>query len=56
MTAVQKIEKAVQGLPDKELKAFRTWFDEYDSNAWDKQFEQDAQNVKLDLLAEEKWQ
>jgi len=53
MTTVQEIEKAVQGLPENELRSFRTWFDEYDSNAWDKQFEQDAQNGKLDFLTDE---
>jgi hypothetical protein len=53
MTTVQEIEIAVQGLPEKELNSFRTWFDECDSNASDKQFEQDAQSGKLDLLAGE---
>jgi hypothetical protein len=53
MTTVQEIAKAVQGLPEKELNSFRTWFDEYDLNAWDKQFELDAQSGKLDLLAGE---
>lgn len=53
MTTVQEIEKAVQDLPENELYSFRTWFDAYDSNAWDKQFEQDVQNGKLDFLADE---
>jgi len=53
MITVQEIEKAVQDLPDQELYSFRTWFDEYDSNAWDKHFEQDVQSGKLALLADE---
>jgi len=53
MTTVQEIEKAVQGLPENELYSFRTWFDEYASNVWEKNFEQDVQSGKLDLLADE---
>ena len=53
MTTVQEIEQAVQGLPENELYSFRTWFDEYASNVWEKNFEQDVQSGKLNLLAEE---
>ncbi|MEI6647867.1 MAG: hypothetical protein WCP12_17655 [bacterium] len=53
MTTVQEIEKAIQGLPENELYSFRTWFDEYASSVWEKNFEQDVQRGKLDQLADE---
>ena len=53
MTTVQEIEKAVQSLPEPELGTFRAWFEDFDANAWDKQFDQDAQSGKLDALADE---
>jgi hypothetical protein len=30
---------------------FRSWFAEFDANDWDRQFESDARNGKLDGLA-----
>ena len=53
MKTVQEIEKAVQGLPENELYSFRAWFDEYASSVWEKNFEQDVQSGKLDVLAAE---
>ena len=35
-----------------ELQAFRKWFWDFDAEAWDRQFEKDAQSGKLDSLAE----
>lgn len=53
MTTVQEIEKAVQRLPERELDSFRSWFEEFDARAWDKQFEQDVQSGRLDALADQ---
>ncbi len=53
MTTIQEIEKAVTHLPKSDLNKFRTWFDEFDSNAWDKQFEEDVQSEKLNRLADQ---
>jgi len=53
MITVEEIEKAVQGLPEKELYSFRAWFDEYASSLWERNFEQDVQSGKLDALADE---
>lgn len=52
MTKVQRLEQEIKGLTPSELSAFREWFHEYDSVAWDKQIEQDAAANKLDKLAE----
>ena len=49
MTTVQEIEQAVAHLPGKELLSFR--FEEFDAKAWDRQFEQDVQNGRLDAMA-----
>ena len=38
-------------LSSEELRAFREWFAQFDAEVWDRQFESDAQNGKLDELA-----
>lgn len=53
MTNVQEIESAIQRLSREELSAFRTWFEEFDADAWDRQLEEDANAGRLDALAEE---
>ena len=52
MTTVQEIEDAVAHLPDSELGKFRAWFVEFDAEAWDREFEEDAQGGRLDRLAD----
>ena len=53
MTTVAEITGAVRRLPKKELARFRKWFAEYDAAAWDRQFEQDVADGRLDALARE---
>jgi hypothetical protein len=53
MTAIEKLERAVQKLSREELAAFRDWFRKYDSDEWDRQIEKDVRSGKLDSLAEE---
>lgn len=53
MSTVKDIEAAISKLSREELSAFRTWFTEFDAEAWDKQFEQDARAGRLDGLADE---
>jgi len=52
MTTVQEIEDAVAHLPDPELGRFRTWYAEFDAEAWDREFERDAKSGKLESLAD----
>ena len=52
MSPVTDIEAAVEELSKEDLSRFREWFLEFDANAWDRQFEQDAGSGKLDSLAE----
>jgi hypothetical protein len=53
MTKIEKLEREVQKLSRAELAAFRDWFRQYDSDAWDRQIEEDVRAGKLDSLAEE---
>ena len=50
--SIQELEQAVTELPPKELARFRTWFDEFDAQVWDKQWEADAESGKLETIAE----
>jgi hypothetical protein len=52
MTKIQRLERAIKELTPDELAAFRKWFQEYDSEVWDEQTEQDVAAGKLDKLAE----
>ena len=53
MTTISEIEEAVRRLSRADLAAFREWFDRFDAEAWDRQFEQDAHEGRLDDLANE---
>ena len=53
MNLVSEIEVAVKKLSRDELSAFRDWFQEFDAEAWDKQFEADVAAGRLNALAEE---
>ena len=49
---VEDIEKAITQLPQDQLKEFRAWYEQFDSDAWDEQIERDAAAGKLDSLAD----
>jgi hypothetical protein len=53
MNVISKIEVAVAKLSREDLSVFRDWFQEFDVQAWDKQFENDVSAGRLDALAEE---
>jgi hypothetical protein len=53
MTTVSEIEEAVRRLSRADLAAFREWFDRFDAEAWDRQFEDDVREGRLDHLANE---
>ena len=48
---VEEIEKAISQLPQSQLIQFRSWYEKFDSDAWDKQIEKDIVGGKLDDLA-----
>ncbi len=51
VTKVQKLEKEIKALSEKEFAELRNWFLELDSDKWDEQIERDAKSGKLDALA-----
>ena len=53
MSTVKEIEAAVSRLSQDELSKFRSWFVEFDAEAWDRQLEEDVAAGRLDQLAEE---
>ena len=53
MSRIEDIESQVKELAPDELAVFRKWFQEFDSELWDRQVESDATAGRLDNLAEE---
>jgi hypothetical protein len=53
MSKVEKLEREIASLSQKELSEFRRWYAEFDGEVWDRQFEADAQSGALDELADE---
>ena len=53
MSSVEQIESAVAQLSPEKLAAFRSWFADFDAEAWDRQFEKDAVAGRLDALGDE---
>jgi hypothetical protein len=53
MNTVAEIEDAIGKLPEKDLAKLRAWFAEFDAANWDRQFEQDVAEGRLDALADE---
>jgi len=43
----------VTQLSREDLTAFRTWFADYDAEAWDMQFQKDVAAGRLDVLGDE---
>ncbi len=52
MSKVESIEQQIKTLSPEELAKFRTWYDAFDAQAWDKQFSADVEAGKLDALAD----
>ena len=52
MSTITEIEKAIRKLPPKDLAALRKWFAEFDAEMWDRQFEDDVKEGRLDKLAQ----
>ena len=50
---IEQIKEAVLQLPPADLASFCAWFNELDSDIWDKQFELDVTEGHLDALANE---
>jgi predicted nucleotidyltransferase len=53
MGRVEELEQAIQGLSGQELKEFRRWYQEFDTEARDRQMKAVSRAGKLDAPAEE---
>ena len=49
---LSELEKTISALPPNDLSKFREWFLEFDAKNWDRQFEEDVADGRLDKLAE----
>jgi len=52
MSNVESIEQQIKTLSPEELAKFRVWYASFDAQAWDAQFNTDAEAGKLDSIAE----
>ena len=50
---IEQIKAAVLQLSPEDSVVLRSWFDEFDADIWDKQFELDVAEGRLDALANE---
>ena len=50
---VEEIENAVTCLSRKDLARFRAWYDEFEAKVWDRQFDADAKEGRLDKIADQ---
>ena len=53
ISKIEELKREIQKLDRTELASLREWFQEYDSDEWDRQIEEDARTGKLDKLADE---
>ncbi len=53
MSSIEEIEDAISRLPTEHLAELRAWFADFDARSWDRQIERDADEGRLDALAEE---
>uniref|UniRef100_A0ACD5H2N7 Uncharacterized protein n=1 Tax=Desertifilum tharense IPPAS B-1220 TaxID=1781255 RepID=A0ACD5H2N7_9CYAN len=53
MSNLKEIEAAILSLPSSEFEKLRLWFLDLDYERWDKQIEQDIEDGKLEVFAQE---
>jgi len=51
LETVEEIENAIVHLPQNQLLKFRTWYENFSADNWDKQIENDIANGSLDAIA-----
>jgi hypothetical protein len=50
---IEEIKTVISKMSREKLSIFRSWFEEFDAEAWDRQFEDDVHTGRLDALADE---
>lgn len=53
MQTVKELENQISRLSPDKLAEFRTWFEAFDSENWDRQFETDAKTGALDSVVKD---
>ena len=51
--SILELQNMVKQLPDAEVWSFGEWLDEYKSDLWDEQIEEDAKAGRLDMFIEQ---
>lgn len=52
MTKIEQLEQEIERLSPEERARFRVWYETFDSAEWDRQFEADVADGKLDAAAD----
>ena len=53
MANLEKIQKAIKNLPEKDYRQFRHWFLERDWERWDREITEDSGAGKLSFVVKE---
>ena len=53
MPTVAEIQQAIMNLPKSDYARLRNWLFEYDWEEWDREFEEDVKDGRLDAMAAE---
>ena len=53
MTTLEKVEKEIKSLSQKDFFKLLEWLDHYKEDAWDKQIARDSKSGRLDFLFKE---
>ncbi len=50
---LKELKKSISQLPPEKLSEFRSWYEKFDSDYWDRQLAEDIKEGKLDSIANE---
>ena len=53
MSKIEELEREIKKLDRTDIAVLRKWFQEYDSDEWDRQIEEDIIASELDKLTDE---
>jgi hypothetical protein len=48
MKSIEEIESAIKSLPPEDLTRFRKWYDEFETDRWDRKIEEDVRAGRLE--------
>lgn len=50
--SLREIKDAVSSLSQEQLDEFRSWYERFDAQMWDRRIERDAKDGRLDAIAD----